>query len=135
MRILAQLHQEAEGGLGVEEGYQSPVGPFPGGFIDEPHARGLQFRHRGVDILHFQGQVMEALALVFQELGHCAVRRRGQEQFQLAFAGSGSPSMVVGRVSMALAAPAASEMAADVLFSKMPVNKEPPADAGQKGKQ
>ena len=69
----------------MDKSHQSPVGALPGSFIDELYPGGLQFRHRGVDILHFQGQVVEALSLVFQELGHRAIRGGGQEQFQVAF--------------------------------------------------
>ena len=79
MGVLHQLQQQAESGLGVEEGHHRPMGALPRSFVNEAHTHSLEFRHCGVDIFHLQGQMVEPFPLVFQKLGHRAVRSGGQK--------------------------------------------------------
>ena len=41
VRVLAQFHEQAVGGLGMDKGHERAVGSFPGLFIDEAHACGF----------------------------------------------------------------------------------------------
>ena len=57
------------GGLGVEEGDPGPAGAVPRRLVNEPDALFLQLRQGGVNVVHPDGDVLNALAVLLNEAG------------------------------------------------------------------
>ena len=62
------------GGLGVEEGDPGPAGAVPRRLVNEPDALFLQLRQGGVNVVHPDGDVLNALAVLLNEAGDGALR-------------------------------------------------------------
>ena len=74
------------GSLGVEEGDPGPAGAVPRRLVNEPDALFLQLRQGGVNVVHPDGDVLNALAVLLNEAGDGALRGGTLQQLQLTVA-------------------------------------------------
>src|SRR5699024_10962802 len=79
---FAQFQQYAVGGLGMEEGDAGAAGAIAGSLINQADPFLLQFRQGGVNVVHPDGDVLDALAVLLDEAGNGAVGRGTLQQLQ-----------------------------------------------------
>jgi hypothetical protein len=84
--VHAQLGQNAEGGLGVKESDELVVGSGARGFVDEADTLSFKFGQLGLDIVHGEGDVVDATGrILFEVLGDRAVGGGGLEKLEVYF--------------------------------------------------
>ena len=88
MSRLAELGENSEGGLGVEEGDEFIGGAFKRDFVDESCTLGFRLGELAGDIGGGEGDVVDAAGgIFFKKLGDGAVLGGGFEKFEVDISG------------------------------------------------